>query len=178
MSKGLIIVLKTSLGFAPLMLFWSIDSFMGILLGLGGIMVKLLLEIKNRNITMITKTITIYFAILMLAYYVYDTETVLSIRHMLSYAILGLMAIFSILINKPFTMDESRSSYPSYVIEHPEFIRVNKIITFVWALVYIGSLVARLISATGLVGNLPTGFIIIGMILSVILPDVLPRYQE
>lgn len=55
---------------------------------------------------------------------------------LLSSLILAISAWISILIKKPFTLQYARESVPSEKWTHPTFIKINQIITLVWACVF------------------------------------------
>jgi len=175
MLKGIQVFLLVSMGFVPLMLHWSISSYFGLILGSVFLFIIIIKELINRNITLMTKTLSIYFIFANILYFSFQIDQVITNRHLHTYALLGIMSLYSLLVKKPFTMDSAKDGYDKGFDSSPLFIEVNMIISGIWCATYVASTILRAIGSSSIFIIIPNILIGLAITCSIIIPSLLPE---
>ncbi|MCT4507395.1 MAG: hypothetical protein N4A48_01305 [Tepidibacter sp.] len=174
MSKGLRVFFIVSSGFLPMMLHWSISSSLGLILGSIALVCILIKEVFEKNISLMTKTLTVYFLISNILYFIFDINKVIINRHLYTYILLGTMSLYSLIIRKPFTMDGAKNGYEKGFDISPLFIEVNMLISTIWCTTYIINSIFRFIGNGPIFIILPNILIIIAIACSITIPNLMP----
>ncbi|WFD11499.1 hypothetical protein [Tepidibacter hydrothermalis] len=174
MSKGLRVFFMVSVGFIPMVLHWSISSSLGLILGSFVLVALLIKESFKKNISLMTKTLTLYFLIANVLYFIFDINQVIINRHLYTYISLGTMSLYSLIIRKPFTMDGAKSGYKKGFESSPLFIEVNMLISTIWCATYIISSILRFIGDNLLFVVIPNILISVAIACSIIIPNLMP----
>ena len=175
MSSNLKAFLNVNLSFLPLILFWSISSKLGLVLGLASVLMIFIKEIINKNIGIMSRVLLVYFTISNIFYFYLKMDSVIQYKYLTSYAVLALMGFISIVLGKPYTMYEARSGYSKEFGKSTLFIEVNTVITKIWATIYLINAIIELSGHNIMTIIIMNGLVIIGIILSIIIPGALPE---
>lgn len=87
----------------------------------------------------------IYFTFMLTSVALMRNQWVAQHAWLFSNGVLALIAFFSILVRKPFTMQYARELTPSEKWTHPIFIKINYILTMVWGFVFLAGIGLHLI---------------------------------
>jgi hypothetical protein len=167
--------LNVTLSFLPLMLLWSISSNLCLVLGLASILMLFIRDIINKNIGIMSIVLVAYFAISSIVYFYLGISFVTEYKYLTSYILLALTGFISIMMGKPYTMYDARRGYKEEFGKSPLFIEVNIVITKIWAVIYLINAIIELSGHNFMTVIIMNGLVILGIILSIIIPGVLPE---
>ena len=175
MTSNLKAFLNVNLSFLPLILFWSISSKLGLVLGLASVLMIFIKEIINKNIGIMSRVLLVYFTISNIFYFYLKMDSVIQYKYLTSYVVLALTGFISIMLRKPYTMYEARSGYSKDFGNSPLFIEVNAVITKIWATIYLINAIIELAGHNIMTVIIMNSLVIIGMILSIMIPGSFPE---
>lgn len=175
MSSNLKAFFNVNLSFFPLILLWSISGKLALVLGFASVLMLLIKGIINKNIGIMVMVLFAYFIISNLFYFYFKMDSVISYKYLTSYVALALMGFISIMLGKPYTMYEARSGYSKEFGKSPLFIEVNTVITKIWATIYLINAIIELTGHNIMAIIIMNGLVIIGIILSIIIPGAFPE---
>lgn len=167
--------INVNLSFLPLILLWSIPNKMGIVLGFVSVLFIFIKEIINKNIGIMSRVLLAYFIISNIFYFIFHIEVIIQYKYLSSYLVLALMGFISILLKKPYTMYEARSGYDKEFWNSPLFIEVNIVITKIWATIYLINGIIELVGHSIITVLIMNGLVVVGIILSIMIPTALPE---
>lgn len=175
MNNNLKAFLNVTSGFLPLIILWGIPNHLGLVLGLVSALMLLLKEIINKNIGILSSVLLIYFTIFNIFYFGFKMESAIQYKYLTSYIVLALTGFISIILARPYTLYEARSGYSKEFGKSPLFIEVNIVITKIWAIIYLINALIELIDHNTVTVMIMNILIIIGMILSIMIPRAFPE---
>lgn len=175
MLNSLKACLNVTLGFLPLIFLWSIPNKLGLVLGLISIIILFIKNVINKNIGIMSSVLLAYFTIFNILYFCFQMNFVIQYKNLTSYAVLALMGLISISKGKPYTMYDAKSGYSEEFGESPLFIEVNVLITKIWTTVYSINAIIELIGHNTAAIIIMNALVIIGMVLSIMIPSLLPE---
>lgn len=139
------------LAFAPFILFVIVERTVGFTAGLisGAIASAVLLlrdvATRNKSVKVLEAGTFVLFCVLAVyAAVVRPAWPIASVRLRVDAGLL-LIVLVSIAIRRPFTLQYAREETPQEIWTQPEFIRVNYVITLVWALAFAVMVAADLV---------------------------------
>lgn len=175
MSSNLKAFFNVTLSFLPLIFLWSISSKLGLVLGFVSVLMLLIKEIINKNVGIMSRVLLAYFIISMICYFYLKMDFVIQYKYLTSYIVLALTGFISIMLKKPYTMYEARSGYSKDFGNSPLFIEVNTVITKIWATIYLINAIIELAGHNIMTVIIMNSLVIIGMILSIMIPGSFPE---
>lgn len=175
MSNNLKAFLNVTLGFLPLIILWSIPSKLGLVLGLVSALMLLLKERTNKNIGIMPSVLLVYFTIFNIFYFGFKMESAIQYKYLTSYIVLALTGFISIILGRPYTMYGARSGYSKEFGKSPLFIEVNIVITKIWVIIYLMNAIIELMGHNIVTVIIMNILVIIGMILSIMIPRAFPE---
>ncbi|OOM78643.1 hypothetical protein [Clostridium sp. BL-8] len=175
MRSNLKAFFNVNLSFVPLIFLWSISSQFGIALGFISVIVLLIKEVINKNVGIMSRVLFVYFIIFNICYFCFKIDSVIQYKYLTSYIVLALMGFISIMFGKPYTMYEARSGYDKEFGKSSLFIEVNVVITKIWAVIYLINAIIELAGHNVITIIIMNGLVIIGIILSVVIPSAFPE---
>ncbi|WP_026885606.1 hypothetical protein [Clostridium beijerinckii] len=167
--------LNVTLSFLPLMLFWSISSNLCLVLGFASILMLFIRDIINKNIGIMSIVLVAYFTISNILYFYLGINSVMEYKYLTSYIVLALTGFISIMLGKPYTMYDARRGYEKEFGKSTLFIEVNIVITKIWAVIYSINAIIELSGHNIMTITIMNGLVILGIMLSIIIPGVLPE---
>jgi Na+-transporting NADH:ubiquinone oxidoreductase subunit NqrB len=96
-------------------------------------------------------------------------------KYLTSYIVLALTGFISIMLGRPYTMYDARRGYEKEFGKSPLFIEVNIVITKIWAIIYLINAIIELSGHNIVTITIMNGLVILGIILSIIIPGALPE---
>jgi Na+-transporting NADH:ubiquinone oxidoreductase subunit NqrB len=137
--------------------------------------VLLIKDIINKNIGIMSRVLLVYFTISNIFYFYLKMDSVIQYKYLTSYVVLALTGFISIRLGRPYTMYEARSGYSKEFGKSSLFIEVNVVITKIWATIYLINAIIELAGHNIMTIIIMNGLVIIGIILSIIIPGALPE---
>ena len=167
------------ISYIPWIVYWIIcgsGKILGLILPLMISLMILIPQIKSKNYNLMDIFTFIYFIIANVGKFIFNQNIFIEKSGFLGYLVLFIMALYSILINNPFTFQVSKRDYPETYWKDKTFFIVNKIITFVWlSIFFINSLIYLFLNFP--INTILTNiFISFGIIFSIIYPILGPAY--
>lgn len=146
MSKGLRIALNVTVGFVPLILYWSLAGEWSLYAGAIAAVLLTLRMIYRQARSISTIYLVGYMLVMNTLYLLTHWTWILSMRHVISYLALALLAFGSIYFDKPYTLYEARKAYTKSFETSPLFLEVNILVTQIWGVVYGMAALLRMMS--------------------------------
>ncbi|OOM75750.1 hypothetical protein CLPUN_31050 [Clostridium puniceum] len=175
MSSSLKAFFNVTIGFLPLILLWSIEGKIGLVLGFVCVLMLLIKGIINKNIGIMSRVLLAYFSISNIIYFYLNIDSVLQHKYLTSYIVLALTGFISIMLGKPYTMYEARSGYDKEFGKSPLFIEVNILITKIWTVIYLINVMIQLTGHNIMTVVIMNMILVIGIILSITIPGAFPE---
>lgn len=170
-------VLIVSLSFIPWIIYWvlsGIGSTMSIIVPLVVIFAFMSFRAIKKRYNIMDIFSFIYFIAAAIVTYFTDSIFFIENSGSLGYIVLFVMAIFSLIIRRPYTMEGVKSDYPESFWRNPMFITINAVITVIWAIIFIVNSVLYVILSQPLPIITTNILIGLGVVLSIIIPKVMP----
>ncbi|ADM28598.1 All-trans-retinol 13,14-reductase [Ignisphaera aggregans DSM 17230] len=167
------------ISFIPWIIYWVLC---GIGFGLGiaiSFLISLILivsQIYRRYFNFMDIVSIIYFCIAFIGTFIFGLNIFVEESGFLGYFALFLMALFSLIIKQPYTLQVSKRDYPEVYWRDRMFIKINNIITIVWTMIFITNALIFLLLKAPL--NIISSNILIafGMVFSIVFPLKAPAY--
>lgn len=175
MSVGSKIALSTTLKFIPLILYWSITSEWGMILGAAISVLILSTEIATRKHSLLSMFTTAYLLLVNSLYFGFGQHYLFDKRHLISYLALAVFGLISVILDKPYTMYEARKSYADEFGVSHLFIEVNILITKIWIITYTLAAIIRTLGENSFVVIIPNILIAVAIFLSIKIPNLMPE---
>ena len=167
------------LSFTPWIVYW-------ILCGLGitfGIVISLIIslclitpQVYRRSFNLMDVASIIYFSIAFIGTYVFDMKVFIEESGFIGYLALTLMALISLIIKRPFTLQVSKRDYPKIYWNSKWFLLVDNLITSIWCMIFLTNMFIFLLFTRPYTSIFSNTLIAIGIVLSIILPLKIPAY--
>ena len=126
--------------FIPWIIYWilcGIGNTLGIIISLAVSLLLIIPQIRKRDFNLMDVTSLLYFSIAATVTFIFNLNIFVEKSGFLGYSVLFLMALFSLIIKQPYTLQVSKKDYPEIYWKEKSFLTVNNIITGVWAAIYI-----------------------------------------
>lgn len=120
----------------------------------------------------------IYFSIATVATFVFNQSIFIEKSGFLGYFALFLMAIFSLIIKRPYTLQVSKKDYPEIYWKNKIFLLINTVVTAVWALIFAVNAMMFLKLSSTVTLIFSNILIALGIIFSIVFPPKAPDYFD
>jgi len=165
--------------FIPWIIYWilcGMGNKLGVAIPLVIALLLLTFQTRKRDFNLMDITSGLYFAIAAVGTFGFNLEVFVRHSGLLGYSVLFLMALFSLLINKPYTLQAAKKDYPEIYWKDKSFLATNRVITAVWAGVFLVNAVNFLVLGMPLTVILSNTLIAFGIVFSIVLPLKAPAY--
>ncbi|RDD53055.1 MAG: NAD(P)/FAD-dependent oxidoreductase, partial [Candidatus Korarchaeota archaeon NZ13-K] len=167
------------ISFVPWIVYW-------ILCGMGqgyGVMISLLIsailiipQIRARAFNPMDLTSLLYFSAASFATFILGLDLFVQESGPLGYLTLSLMAILSLVVKRPYTLQVSMRDYPEIYWREKSFLMINSVITGIWAIIFMSNAVIFLLLDVPLNILVSNFLIALGIAFSVIFPLMAPAH--
>lgn len=126
---GLLYIL---ISFVPWILYWTLSGSgtpVGIIFGLTVSIFLLVPQIHRRILNPMDLASIIFFVIAGIVTYLFNSRLFIDNSGFMGYLALLVMAVISLLVKQPYTMQVSKRDYPKVYWNDPIFLLVNSVIT-------------------------------------------------
>jgi all-trans-retinol 13,14-reductase len=167
------------ISFVPWIIYWVLCGFgspLGILVPFAISLLLVLPQIRIRSFNPMDLTSLIYFGSAALGTFLFDLDAFMKEGGFLGYFALFLMALFSMIAKRPYTLQVSKRDYPQVYWRDRLFLLVNQIITAVWAGIFLANALTFLLLRFPLTVILTNILIAAGIAFSIVFPMRAPAY--
>ncbi len=165
--------------FMPWIVYWVLcgaGNKLGIIVPLAISLLLIIPQIRKWDLNLMDITSVFYFGIAAITAFIFNLNTFVTNAGFLGYLALFLMAGFSLIIKKPYTLQVSKRDYPEIYWKDKSFLAVNNTITAVWTAIFLANAIIFLLFAiplTVIASNVLTAF---GIVFSIIFPSKAASY--
>lgn len=165
--------------FIPWMIYWLFSDdgrVVGILLPLLIASLLVIRQIREWDFNLMDLTSLLYFSGAAVGVFLFDVALFVAHSGALGYFALCCMALFSLLIGKPYTLQSAKKDYPEVYWEDPTFLAINNIITVVWVGIFLANSFIYWRFAGLVMGILSNVLVVAGIVFSIVFPMKAPAY--
>jgi len=121
-------------------------------------------------------TSVFYFSIAIIGTFIFNLSIFVGKSGFLGYFVLFLMALFSLIIKQPYTLQVSKRDYPEVYWKDKSFLAINNAITVVWTGVFSLNAAIFLLSGMPFTTIMSNILIVLGILFSIVFPLKAPAY--
>jgi len=165
--------------FTPWIVYWvlcGMGNLLGIIIPLVIALLLILPQIRKRDFNLMDVISLFYFGIAATATFIFNLNIFVEESGFLGYFALFLMALFSLIIKQPYTLQVSKRDYPEIYWKEKSFLAINNIITGVWAVIFITNATLFLLLSKSFTTILSNTLIALGIAFSIVFPLEAPAY--
>ncbi|PUA31322.1 MAG: all-trans-retinol 13,14-reductase [Candidatus Terraquivivens tikiterensis] len=164
--------------FIPWVVYWVMcgtGNRLGVIIPLAISLILLAPQIRKRDFNMMDVTSVLYFSMATVATFILNLSMFVEKSGFLGYLALSLMALLSLAIKRPYTLQVAKRDYPEIYWREKSFLTINSIITAVWTTIFVASAIMFLTDMpfTMILSNTLIAF---GIALSAVFPLKAPAY--
>lgn len=165
--------------FAPWVVYWvlcGMGNRLGVVISLAISLLLVIPQIRKREFNLMDVTSLLYFSTATAFTFIFNLNVFVEKSGFLGYSVLFLMALFSLIIKQPYTLQVSKRDYPEIYWKEKSFLIINNIITGVWAVIFIANATIFLLLDIPFTIILSNTLIAFGIIFSIVFPLKAPAY--
>ncbi len=165
--------------FIPWIVYWVLcgsGNRLGVIIPFAISLLLVIPGIHKRDLNLMDVTSVFFFSIASLATFVLNLSIFVEKSGFLGYITLAAMALFSLIIRKPYTLQASKRDYPEIYWKDESFLNINIIITEIWVIIFIANATIFLFLEMPLTLILSNTLIAIGITFSIVFPLWAPAY--
>jgi len=151
-------------------------NMLGIIIPLFIALLLIIPQIRKRDFNLMDVTSLLYFSIANAATFIFNLNMFVEKSGFLGYFALFLMALFSLIIKQPYTLQVSKRDYPEIYWKEKSFLFINNIITGIWAGIFILNAIIFLLLNKPITIILSNILIAFGITFSIVFPLKAPAY--
>ncbi len=179
MGAPAIAFLGVTLFLSPFLLLWSLPGPAALVLGTLVSLLLLLRSLLKKETDLLTVMTALYFLLSSVLYFHQGLVAVLEMKAVSSFTLLAFVGYLSAGMGRPYTLQGAGRGYNREFRDSPLFIEVNKLITRIWATIYLANALILYVLEEGFLPWILGGFLILsGIIASWLIPALLPATGE
>jgi len=167
------------ISFVPWIVYWVLSgagNVLGVVVSLAISLLLLIPQIRRWDFNLMDITSFLYFCLASAGTFVFNVDIFVGNSGLLGYSVLFFMALFSLAIGQPFTLQCAKRDYPSTYWKDESFLAINNLITGVWVGVFFINAVIFLLLGNPLTTIISNIFIASGIAFSILFPLKAPAY--
>ena len=167
------------ISFIPWIIYWilcSMGNTLGVLIPLIISLILINPQVQRRDFNLMDITSLLYFSIANVATFIFNVSVFMEQNGFMGYFVLFLMALISIIVKQPYTLQVSKRDYPEAYWKNKSFLAINNLITAVWAGIFLSNAVIFLFFSFPFTVILSNVLVALGIIFSTIFPIKAPAY--
>jgi all-trans-retinol 13,14-reductase len=165
--------------FIPWIIYWilcGMGNKLGIVVPLAISLLLVVPQIRKNDFNPMDLTSVLYFSIATVGTFIFNLYIFMGSSGFLGYSVLFLMALSSLIVKQPFTLQVSKRDYPEIYWKDKSFLAINNLITMVWAGIFLLNAIIFLLLAKPFTIALSNILIAFGIAFSIIFPLKAPAY--
>ncbi|MCD6492396.1 MAG: all-trans-retinol 13,14-reductase, partial [Archaeoglobaceae archaeon] len=175
---GMLYILVSFVSWIVYWILCSMGNKLGIVIPLAISLILVIPQIRRRDFNPMDVVSLLYFSIATTVTFVFNMNIFVEKSGFLGYSALFLMALFSLIIKQPYTLQVSKKDYPEIYWKDKSFLAINNIITAVWTIIFIANAIMFLLLDTPFTIILSNALIAFGITFSIVFPLKAPAYFE
>ncbi|MCL0040219.1 NAD(P)/FAD-dependent oxidoreductase [Thermodesulfovibrionales bacterium] len=148
----------------------------GIIIPLAISFLLIISQVRKRDFNLMDITSVLYFSIATAGTFIFNLNIFMDQSGFLGYSVLFLMAILSLIIKQPYTLQVSKRDYPEIYWKEKSFLAINNAITGFWAIIFIANATIFLLLDIPFTIILSNILIASGIVFSIFFPLKAPAY--
>ena len=172
-------MLHILISFVPWIVYWMLckmRNMLGVVIPLVIILLLIIPQIRRRDFNLMDVASLLYFSIATTATFIFNLSIFIEKSGFLGYFTLFLMALFSLIVKQPYTLQVSKRDYPEVYWKERSFLAINNIITGVWVIIFMANAAIFLLLNASFTVILSNALIILGVAFSIVFPLKAPAY--
>ncbi|HIH69784.1 phytoene desaturase family protein [Methermicoccus shengliensis] len=164
--------------FVPWIVYWvlcGMGNRLGVVIPLAISLLLVIPQIHKRDFNLMDLTSLLYFSTATAVTFIFNLNVFVEKSGFLGYFTLFLMALFSLIIKQPYTLQVSKRDYPEIYWKEKSFLAINNIITGVWAVIFIANATIFYLDMPSTI-ILSNTLIALGIAFSIVFPLKAPAY--
>ncbi|HAA89410.1 MAG TPA: all-trans-retinol 13,14-reductase [Peptococcaceae bacterium] len=165
--------------FIPWIVYWilcSLGNVLGIVIPLAISLILVVPQIRKRDFNLMDVTSLLYFSIAAIGTFIFSLNIFVENNGFIGYFVLFLMALYSLIIKQPYTLQVAKRDYPEIYWKDKSFLAINNTITGVWAAIFIANATIFLLLDMPFTVILSNTLIALGIAFSFVFPLKAPAY--
>jgi all-trans-retinol 13,14-reductase len=165
--------------FIPWIVYWvlcGVGNKLGVVIPFSFSLLLIIPQIRKGDFNLMDLTSIFYFSIAVAGTFIFNLNTFVESSGFLGYSALSIMALFSLIIKQPYTLQFSKRDYPEVYWKNRTFLAINNIMTAVWTGVFLLNAVTFFFLSTPLTIILSNILIAFGILFSIVFPLKAPAY--
>jgi Phytoene dehydrogenase and related proteins len=165
--------------FIPWSTYWVLCGFgntLGIIIPFVASLILVALQFLRREFNFMDLFSLIYFGVSLTGTFIFNSRIFMENSGFLGYLALFLMAVSSLSLKRPYTLQVSKRDYPEVYWKDPSFLAINNIITAVWALIFLANALISWLLASPLSIIFTNVLVALGIAFSILFPIKAPMY--
>jgi all-trans-retinol 13,14-reductase len=165
--------------FIPWIVYWTlcgIGSMLGIVIPFVISFILIIPQIRRRNFNLMDLFSFLYFTTAIMGTFIFSLNIFMESSGFLGYFVLFLMALSSLIIEQPYTLQISKRDYPKVYWKDETFLAINNIITVVWVGIFLANATIFLLLHVPVTIILSNLLIALGIVFSIFFPLKAPAY--
>ncbi|MDI6822297.1 MAG: FAD-dependent oxidoreductase [Actinomycetota bacterium] len=165
--------------FTPWIVYWilcGMGNVLGIVVPLAISLLLVIPQICKRDFNLMDLTSVLYFSIATVGTFILNLNIFVGSSGFLGYSVLFLMALFSLIVKQPYTLQVSKRDYPEIYWKDKLFLAINTLITIVWVSIFLLNAIIFLLLTKPFTVALSNILIALGIVFSIIFPLKAPAY--
>lgn len=165
--------------FIPWIIYWvlcGMGNMLGIVAPLAISLVLVAPQIRKKDFNLMDLTSVLFFCIATVGTFIFKLNIFVENSGFIGYFVLFLMALISVIIKQPYTLQVSKRDYPEIYWKEKSFLVINNIITGFWAIIFIANATIFLLLNIPLTLILSNILIAFGIAFSIVFPLKAPAY--
>jgi len=172
-------MLYVLISFTPWVTYWvlcGVGSGLGVALPLLISLILVVHQARKGSSNLMDVVSLIYFSIASAATFIFGLSMFIEKSGFLGYSALSMMAVTSLAIGQPFTLQVSKRDYPEIYWRDKLFLTVNNVITVFWAAIFAVNALIFLVFEFPLTLIITNALIAVGVVFSAVFPLKAPAY--
>jgi all-trans-retinol 13,14-reductase len=165
--------------FIPWIVYWILCGTGNVLGIIVPLVISLLLvtpQIRKWDFNLMDLTSVLYFSIATAGTFIFNLNIFVESSNFLGYSVLFFMALFSLIIKQPWTLQCSKKDYPEIYWKDESFLAINNLITTVWVAIFLLNAIIFLLLSEPFTVVFSNILIAFGIIFSIVFPLKAPAY--
>ncbi|NPV54750.1 MAG: NAD(P)/FAD-dependent oxidoreductase [Firmicutes bacterium] len=167
------------ISFVPWTLYWTLCGVgkpPGVAVGLLVAVLLVIPEAVNMSFNLIDLVSVAFFGAAALVTFGLKSSLFIDNSGFLGYLALFIMAVVSLILKQPYTVQVSKRDYPETYWHDPTFLLINNIITGLWAFIFLVNSVIYILSRFPFTVVVSNALVALGIVFSIVFPMAAPAY--
>ena len=173
---GMLYILVSFVSWIVYWILCSMGNKLGVVIPLAISLILVIPQIRRRDFNLMDVVSLLYFSIATTVTFIFNMNIFVKKSGFLGYSALFLMALFSLIIKQPYTLQVSKKDYPEIYWKDKSFLAINNIITAVWTIIFIANAIIFLLLDIPFTIILSNTLIAFGITFSIVFPLKAPAY--